>query len=471
MSQPPAPGPRPHPAPPPPWAVTGGYPWPPPPPPPPPRPRPWRWVLIGSALVTAAGLLVAGLAAIPESPRGARLEGIPQSPGYSKQWTLLDDTPADRRQVRHLLDARAQAVLDHDRAAFMATIDDTDEGVVDEQRTIFENLSLLDLQTFSYASSHDLVYPDHRMPENSYLVPVAETYRIRGFDRAAPVGLDVYTFVLRDNRWVIASSSDADDYFQMGNHSLTWEGGGAITVEQASDFLVIADAGEGLAAELLTTCTRGLRKAELRLGIRLDGAVVVDATTAEAGLPDFDIENAAAVTFPVLHSDDPLSVTPRWRLAGWHVRVDPFYLALPDGKRIVVHELTHILTKHFGLMPTWLTEGVAEYVSWQGAGGAEGAFDEAGGEVPEAALPPSSIFYDDDGPANYLMGYLLVEAVAQHGGVGTIRDLMQAYQVANVHAENRDQHSGEVIKDVLGISADALVDQAIRRAERLEARD
>jgi hypothetical protein len=102
----------------------------------------------------------------------------------------------------------------------------------------------------------------------------------------------------------------------------------------------------------------------------------------------------------------------------------------PDLARVLKHELTHSFVgqKSRGRAPTWLQEGVAQWMEGRRSSSAAGALVEAAGQgnAPGLQMLEGSWMGLSGGAASYAYAYSLaaVEAIIQAGGVSDISRLL-----------------------------------------------
>ena len=143
--------------------------------------------------------------------------------GYSSNGTLEQPSNTDVTQVQHALDARAEAVLSGDRAAFLGVVDSDVPSFSAHQAVVWANTRQFPIAHLHY-TYEGAVEPDRTLHQASFLAKVATTYQLRGFD-ARPVQVeDGFTFVKKDGTWKLAGVSDADGSFGQHDLPVPWEG-------------------------------------------------------------------------------------------------------------------------------------------------------------------------------------------------------------------------------------------------------
>ncbi len=309
--------------------------------------------------------------------------------------------------IRDLLEARSTAILHHDRAAFLSTVDPSETAFYASQAKMFANLAKVKFASWSYSMSrHPASYDGGKLL--AYNAPAwaparfALRYRIAGFD-LAPTRLRQYpTFVERSGLWLLASFSD---FARRGQVSATdlWDYA-PVQVVHLGNVLVLGPSTEQ--ATLLDVATEA--QMEIAAVTKVWGSgwarrvvVQVPATQHEMALitddPD-DLDQIAALTSAELSDrrgrPDPV---------GDRITVNPYVwpsLSALGTSVLMAHELTHIATRaDTGVQtPRWLEEGFADYVGFHAVKvipvatfGAELAKQVRAGRLPRS-LPTAANF-------------------------------------------------------------------------------
>jgi hypothetical protein len=415
-----------------------------------------------------AYLLVAGLTLLSGcsvGSGGASSSTPPLTPGSgttssaSQRPEPYQPTDADRTQIRTLLKHRAAAVLHHDEGAFMDTVDPADGGFVTQQRTLFANLAKLPVASMRYAvdDASGLPVADVSGADPTFRPTVVEQVRLSGVDDH-PVGNPLEdTFVRRDGRWLLGAESLPGSYDDEDAQSRPWAGGVPIAVASDGPMLVLVDADRARsAAALARTIDADIRTDAQVLGVAPTFHVLVDATSVGAvdKMNTVDDREAAAVTMPVFG----ISLDRYTSLAGIRIKINPDDAAqIVADPHVVRHELTHYLTFRRLLgAPTWLKEGLAEYVSVQPA--AFGEVPVAPGAVEHAVgLPhdlPTTAKWGLDPDADYLVARAAVTYLAGKCGVAPLLALARAYR--RIPGDDPDQKTDRVLRHALGLTRAAL---------------
>lgn len=383
--------------------------------------------LVGALLAVQ---LVAALVAVVVLPRTPTAALPPEPPARSVANARVEPS-ARVAEVRALLARRADAVLHHDRAAFLATVDPTAGWFRTAQASYVDALAEVPLASWDYALD-----PAHERPHTAALdaergtwwaPDVVLRYALAGFDRQPTQQPQGLTFVLRDGRWYVGAD---DDFATTGRRTTRdlWDGG-PVVVRRGASCLVLGHALRvRLVEQLVGECDRAVPRVTAVWGRQWAQRVVVmvpDTVTEMARIvPEAgDLSQIAAVATAEL-------VTPAqgYHPVGDRVLVNPvtFPTLAPAGRRVVVaHEVTHVASRSATgpRVPTWLVEGLADYVGYRGTGitvrsaAQELRVDVRAGRLP-TALPPDSAFdgSQSDLAQTYEMSWLAVRLVVDRAG-------------------------------------------------------
>ncbi|MQA97782.1 MAG: hypothetical protein GEV11_25325 [Streptosporangiales bacterium] len=406
-----------------------------------------------SAVVAVAALadIGVGVAVLTDRPAA----GTAPAPA-----SVTDDS-AELADARRLLEARAAAVREHDRAAFMADVL-PGRGPRGTQGRLYDNLKKLPFHTFAYTLT-DTSGPPPGAAE--WLVRVRLRYGLRGFD-AADVSRTTYVRLAKyQGRWLIAGQQtdgpgDAEIWDQ-----------GRIDVVRGGRSLVI---GTGTSRERLRDLARRTdRAAEIvdEIWGRSWGrraVVLVPSDTSQAQrLADGEGELgqiAALQTVAAGEADTPPPGT------GDRVFVVPpnfFGKLTPEGRAVVLtHELTHVADRESisGNMPIWLVEGFADYVGYHAVPPAppaevaqELAREVRKGEVA-GRLPGEEDFSATARrlPQAYEDAWLACRMIAQRHGRAK---LLALYRAAGRGTGTTEQIEERALREVLGVSTEEFTAQ------------
>lgn len=389
------------------------------------------------------------------STSGSTGSGPPASAGAHPSY---QPTPADFRRIRALLARRATAVTQHDRAAYLATVDPTQPALLARERTLYANMSQLAVSRLSYGvdTSASLV-PAPIPGTDPVLRPtVVEHLQLTG-TFARPVSNPVaMTFVKRHGSWRVGAETEPTS---QGHYDSPQERpwyGVPIAARRAGPMTVLVDRSQSANLAGLTTAVRDDIGYDARLlGVPASYRILVDATTNGLSY-DFSSVNqqeAAAVTFGVAASD-PLG-TSYTAPAGLVIKVNPHTVdRVVNDAGIMRHELTHyLLHRYSGSSPTWLSEGVAAWVQYY-------PDDFARLQVPpdlyqrlmaaDHTLPILGLFKEDP-DVNYPIAQAAVAWLVSTYGMPKLLDLMRAYR-SSYAGVNVDALTAGALRKVYGVT-------------------
>jgi hypothetical protein len=356
------------------------------------------------------------------------------------------DAPQGRvAAVRALLDARAGALRDRDRSAWLATVDPSNRSFVQRQAALFDALADTPIAGWSYQLDPTAGPParlrlDRRRGRHWWAPGVTVTYRIGGFDRVPTVEPQRLTFVPRAGRWLLAAD---DDFAPAGLDSTRgiWDGG-RVSVVLGRRSIVL---GHAASQPLMRVIAAGLDDAVPRVtavwghGWSQRVVALVPSSPAElarvvGGRGDYS-QIAAVATAELADSESG------YHPVGDRVVINPttFGELGQLGRRVVLtHEVTHVATRAAtgDAAPAWLVEGFADYIGYLGVPlplrltAAELQEDVRRGRAPTAL--PTDRDYDGGNPELaqvYEQGWLAVSLLAErHGRAGLLQLYRQAGQ-------------------------------------------
>ncbi len=362
-----------------------------------------------------------------------------------------------------LLEARSQAILARDKAAFLALIDPAASRFRARQETLFNRLSKVPFSEWEYDFEGEgpALRDDQaeRLPKGAFVARVLMRYTLKGTD--SPVEREQFlTLVPRAGDWLLAT----DEYTGEGAPNPEfgrdiWELG-PVTVVRGRSSLVIGEAKASVLrpfardADLAVRDVRAVWKAKWSQR----PVVIVPRTQADmaliVGTSAKGLEQIAAVTTGYSASGptrgDRVVINPRaWR-------------TLQDlGRRVVMsHEVTHLATRAvtYSSVPIWMSEGFADYVAYDAVDLpsrviAEHVLDRVRAGKGPTQLPGDTDFDAGNGdvaPA-YESSWLAAQLIADRYGE---RKLVRLYVSL---ADRDDGPADDDIRAVLGISEKKLI--------------
>lgn len=412
------------------------------------------------ALIVAAVLVAAGVAFVwgDDAERGART-AKPNPSAHQTSNAVVQRGVG----IGKLLERRARAVRDHDKAAFLALIDPTAEQFRAQQSELFDRLAPVPLSGWSYELAGDgPALPKDRsvqLPKGSTIARVRLDYRLEGSD--SQVEREQYlTVVPRGGQWLLAGNTDAAASGLKTEPDI-WDLG-PVRVVRGKTSLVLGDASEKELQRLATEADRGVHDVGgvwQRDWSRHPVVVLPKSQNDMAVLIGNDgkgLSQIAAVTTGSFESGlsrgDRVVVNPEaWRTLG----------AL--GRRVVLaHEMTHLATRAITAndVPIWLSEGFADYVAYQAVEvptnvvAGDVLDDVRAGKGPHQ-LPDDAAFDAARGDiaAAYEGAWLACRMIAERFGQQKLIALYVSY------ADSKSAPGSGDIKATLGISEGELVKQ------------
>ena len=379
--------------------------------------------------------------------------------------------PADQADARRitalhdLLARRAAAVLHHDRAAFLATVDPAQPRFVAEQKREYAAIAVVPLASWSYDLNAAIGQPP--VPRLArYGAPTwaplhfTLDYAIRGFD-VSPTSLRQFpTFVQRPQGWFVASFSDFTASHQRSDVDI-WNFG-AVRTATAPGVLVLGHPTSlGLMREVAQQAADAIPRVSAVWGRDWPRRVVVLLPSSQHELAQIiddsgDLSQIAAVASAEVQ-DCPGPPNP----VGYRVAINPrnWGKLSPLGRRVVLtHEMTHVATRAVtgSCTPTWLVEGFADYVGYLGTGvpmtvvAQELATDVRAGRVPKH-LPLDSDFDGDNKQLAqaYEGAWMAAHMVVDRWGQ---RMLVRLYREVGSSKDDPDKAMSAAIRKLLHMS-------------------
>ncbi|WBQ02230.1 hypothetical protein [Kribbella sp. CA-293567] len=275
---------------------------------------------------------------------------------------------ARRTAIDKILAQRATAVVEGDLNAFLASVDPQQPKLVAEQRVLFGNLRQFRFTTLRYSAADERPAPAMvtKYGRSAYSTRVMMRYQLTGLD-PRPVQTDLgYTFAVRRSRWILVADDAIDETLSEDGHRQPWDFR-PITVIRRGKVVVVVDKTESALGRKIGGVSQSAVAAVRRHWPRpWNGAVMVVAMSEPRVMSMLWTTGtgagwtiaAKAVT---LYDGDPRSgrtVAP----VGSRIVINPAVRKNLD-EDLLVHEMTHVATVPIGVRtPTWLVEGVAEYV-------------------------------------------------------------------------------------------------------------
>jgi hypothetical protein len=281
-----------------------------------------------------------------------------------------DPLQARVQALQALLDARGRAVLDRDRAAWLATVDPDATAFRKQQSTVFSNLQTVPFagwsSTFAGVAGDPSAERLRELGGAAWVARVQTGYRLRGYDSTPSLAEQFLTMVQRHGRWYLASTSDGDSAPQ------PWDLG-RVRVVAGGRVLVLGTASTATLEEFAAAGDQAVDRITEVWGRRWSrhAVLIVPRTQKEMGKllqrPQEGLSQIAAVTTGELaHGDHGVARSDRVV-----INPDAFHRLGSSGRRVVLaHEMTHVAVRSSTTapVPIWLSEGFADYVGYQDVG-------------------------------------------------------------------------------------------------------
>jgi hypothetical protein len=286
-------------------------------------------------------------------------------------------TAAPLVAIRALLQRRSAAIVDHDRAAFLSTVDPDEAGFFHSQARMFANLASVRFASWSYQIGSKPAGPDGRRLAK-YDAPVwapahfALHYRIAGFDPTATDLPQYPTFVERAGRWYLASLSD---FRAQGDISATdlWDYAPVQVITHRSVLVLGAAGQKATMIDVADQMQAAIPRVTAVWGRHWARRVIVQVPSTQREMGAITGDHGDLSQIAALTSAEVSSTPGRPRPVGDRVTINPRTwrtLSHLGAAIVLTHELTHVATRaDTGTQtPRWLAEGFADYVGFKGTG-------------------------------------------------------------------------------------------------------
>ncbi len=427
-----------------------------------------RWISGVLALQLAVSTLAVLALSGDPGPKPKQQEAAP----VTSVRNARADVQARAVAVHDLLSARAAAVRQHDRTAFLATVDPHATAFRVLQASYIDALAEVPIGRWDYQldASHEQPHTPalDRLRGQWWAPDVTLRYALAGFDERPTQQQQTLTFVLRQGRWFVGSDSD------FGTTRRTARGlwdGGPVQVRTGRSCLVLSHPGLAkLTEQVADECEAAVPRVTKVWGRGWSQKVVVLIPSSVPELSSL-VPGAGDLTqIAALATAELVSPAKGYHPVGDRVVINPTTFAQLGrlGRRVVLtHEVTHVASRPATgpSVPTWLAEGFADYVGYRDTGvpvavaAEELRSDLRSGLLP-TALPADSAF---DGARSdlaqaYEMSWLAVRMLARQYGE---KKLLLLYRT--VGADPRRDAFARALTSTTGLSTSAFV--AAWRAE------
>jgi hypothetical protein len=326
----------------------------------PPRPARHR---VGLLLVAVAGLLVAALVAAVVAVRPGVQAAAPRAVGQQPPTRAAADPSAE---LPRLLTRRADAVLDDDRAAFLATVDKRQTTFYKRQANLFARMRTVPFSDLTYKITDEHASTRLRRRYDADQVIQAQVqarYRFKGQDASPVLARHSYTFVLTRSVWRIAGPGDAGQ--RRRDDTEIWDGGRVRTAGSARTLIVYHPGDEALARRLLRVADRAYTQVDAAWTRHWERKAVIlvpkDEQEAEELVGASDLSRVAAVASSSVESGATE------RVLGNRIVVNTDNVERYNDLNLqvlITHEMTHVATRALGDgVPLLLVEGFADWAA------------------------------------------------------------------------------------------------------------
>ncbi len=358
---------------------------------------------------------------------------------------FVPGTAQAQAAIQQLLTRRATAVNSHDEKAYLADVDQSRPNFVQHEKEEFSNLTALDLSAFTLTVTAVGRYPARDLDPalaasfDRGLVTVSVTvrYAVRGVD-SSPVAAPWVPYLgQRDGHWVVADELVHDNGLPEGAGGLPWETGAVVVKRSPHVVAVISVDDERIAPQLLQLAETGVQNALRFQPTGWPGKVLVTAVSDRDVIASYFRDDSERLDSVAAVAVQSFSQVYEWRSGSDFAYVTSRVLFNPDSlggnadelEATLTHEFIHVATGPItsGRTPTWLVEGIAEYVG-EDAGRVSTARlrDELAHYGYPTQLPDDGDFYDI-GYRNYLYSALACRYIATTYGKAKLLALYSAF--------------------------------------------
>lgn len=365
--------------------------------------------------------------------------------------------------VGTLLQRRATALLERDRAAWLATVDPKAATFRQRQAAVFDAMVDVPFASWSYrvvsagpGVSTARALAGHRT--EAWLPVTQLRYAISGFDDEPTVENHYLTYVRRGEQWYVGADDDLGSQELRTSRGL-WDGGPVEVLGDGSVLVLTHPSSTGLARQILRDTQAAIPVVTDTWGRDWSRKVVVLVPSSQDELEsivgqDTDLSQVAAVATAQLTGVKGSLVAVGDRIA---INPDTFPVLSAAGRRVVLqHEVTHVATRRATgrAAPAWLVEGYADHVGYRGSGIArQAAAGELRADVLADKLPsrlPADRDFDGSSKAlaqAYEMSWLAVELIADRAGEDGLRSFYR--QVGAAPGADSAKVVDAALRDVL----------------------
>lgn len=369
--------------------------------------------------------------------------------------------PDQLAAVQAVLDARADAVITRDRAAFLATVDpQASAGFAQAQGRQFDGLVSLPLAGFSLQAHVDATGDLSRAAAGRYggapvfLPETRQRYRFEGYDTVDAVDYQWLTFVQRGGRWYVGGDDDLSVLGLDTDRGL-WDLG-PVRVEAGARALIISDPADAdragalgnlvtQAADRMATVWDQPWSGRVPLVLPSSAEVLERLLQATVDLDKF----VAFASYGLQEDDGPDGFTASApRIYAQDERLSRASMAAQT--ETLVHELVHVAAAPLAgpFVPLWVHEGVAD---WAATGR---PVDVAAPAGSDGRLPRGHELTTGSAASiqrSYRESRSAVSFLAQRSGPGAPSALFRVLGEARTEPGSVDYHVDQALRRVTGL--------------------
>lgn len=355
-----------------------------------------------------------------------------------------------------LVEEREDALVAGDREAFLATVDADELGFSATQARWFDNLAELPVGDVSYELGDESIMTQVTGAGDLQL-PVDFTMRLRGFDAHPVTQQMVWTFARDGDDALLVDDRNVQIEARTGWTPAPWDLA-HIEVRRAGGILAVFDDETVDHADYVMSDLADAARVVRGHLPEWNGRFVVYASSdvsAMDAMSSMTVEDTGGVAFPVRSREGG-------PVAAYRFLVNPTVTrdVITRG-HLFRHELVHVaLGTTDDRSPTWLVEGVAEYVAASTYTVDQRRYVAAYGLVSARprTLEPTQRFYTRDPELNYGLAGLVCDYLASTRGEAVLWDLVRTFRTARFSSWAQSE---DVVRRELGLSTKDLSAQAL----------
>jgi len=408
------------------------------------RQRWWgRRHVMGIAAVTVLALAAASGSYLLQDGDQQDRRAAAHTPSAARKPTYVDVLKETTQKLNALADRRGEAIIRRDRKAFLTDLDSSNSKLVNQQKTIFKNLTTLQVTSHKFEVGYtDVPRPDDldnlagRWDTGS--ADVTELVRLRKVDTQATEASYTWELTVRHGRLVITGIEPKGD---SGSYAPAPWDGSSLTVVRSRHMIVAATPDAAGRARQVAEAAEAAYSHSLPYWRKTIPSEFVIFATAKGSTfrrwygADDELGEDEAIAKAI---EVPSCCSSKRRVLGdvTSTRITVDTGEHPDRIDLewtLAHELTHAvaepLTPLSNDVMIWADEGYAEFVGVKMlesrgyvANWASVARTAARKKSFNGKLPADDGFYSKNADANYALSVRFFEFLADRYGTGKTRD-------------------------------------------------